>query len=252
MCNKTKKNCIFIIILINIFIISFVSASQTYANGYEITDLNSFKNELNRLVSENENLEADDKQIKQLTSITSPQIIEKFLDEKMIAVQKYLENNNSNALKRNQIIDLGDYCTLQVDNSNIELTSTPGAQTIWKDYGARRYTCTFKGEFRVASFSLSLCNHYTLSAKGITPRYWEAWGDGAGFLNVTHGNINKPKQNAKKGETVSSNCIFKVKANIGPATGEQSIRMNNFVKCSDIDTIEKQVKVVESWRGDYL
>lgn len=253
-----KKKSILLLIFISVFFISIIlTSSQTYAKEYDIKNLNDFKSELNNLVSENKNVNFDNEQIKQLVDKTSPQVIESFLEEKLNAVQDYLDRHqNLDLTTDNKIIDLGDNCTLNIGssevNSEIALASTPGAQTLWKDYGSRKYTCTFKGEFLIASFSLNLCNHYTLSSKGITPRYPEAWGDGAGFLSVTHGKINEPKRSAKKGETVSMNCIFKVKANVGPGTGEKSIRMNNFVKCSDIDTIEKQVKVVQSWRGDYL
>lgn len=252
--NIERKGKITALLICISFVATVIFTPIGYAQGFKVNNLDSFKEELNGLAEENPNLDPNDKQVKALIKETNPRILESFLDEKFDLVQEYLDENK--VIKEpNKAIDLGDNCSFVIKNTTaptIELQSTPGAQTLWKDYGSRKYTCTFEGNFLIASFSLNLCNHYTLSAKGITPRYPEAWGSGAGMLSVSHGAINEPKRSATVGETVSMNCIFKVSAHIGVGIGEKSIRMNNFVKCSAIDKVEKQVKVVQSWRGDYL
>lgn len=219
-----------------------------------IKTLEAFKVELADLQNENPNIDCDSVEMKELLQKTDVDVIDAFVKEKMDLIGEEFSNGFTEERER---IDIGDGCYVEINpsksvQSGPSLASTPGARTLWKDYGARKFTSTFEGNLAVVAFSLNMCNHYTLGSTGITPRYVEAWGNGGGLATVTNGAINEPKRSAKVGETVSSNSIFKVTLSYGGKNLQKSFKMFNYVKCSEIDKIGKQVKVVQSWRGEYL
>ena len=105
---------------------------------------------------------------------------EAFVNEKMeLFFEKLKDIEMSNSEERH--IDLGDNCEVIITVSDVSedceirpLTNTPGATTLWKDYGNRMFTTKF--EVRAVAFNVDLIleNHYTLSEKGIDLRYGKA------------------------------------------------------------------------------
>lgn len=250
-----KRKLILFLLLCLLLVPTQISSSFAYVQNAKIDTLNDFKEEINRLYTTNAKLTPESPEIKLLVEKTNPVVIKKFLDEKFNMLEFYLSQNSSILKKQN--INLGDNCYLKINNCYPSIdyspfASTPGGQTLWKDYGDRKFTSTFEGFLAVASFDLNICNHYALSSSGISPRYVEAWGRGSGVINVSHGTIYEPKRYAGVGETVSANCIFTLNGSASILQYQKSFKMYNYVKCSEIDTIEKQVKVVQSWRGDWL
>lgn len=250
-----KRRILLIISICLLMIFTQVGFSFADVQKNEINNLSQFKEKINALYKENPFLTPDSIEIKNLINETSPNVIEDFLDEKLGIIKSEMIKEPISQNKK--VIDLGDNCYLKINKKNNESTitpfaSTPGGQTLWKDYGSRKFTSTFEGFLVVASFDLNICNHYTLSSRGISPRYVEAWGDGSGIINISVGSIKEPKRYASIGETVSANCVFSLHASVSLLQYQRSFKMYNYVKCSDIDTVEKQVKVVQSWRGEWL
>lgn len=255
------KNKILLIISM-MFIILFTQMSLAYATDtqieepYEVDSLSKLKQELVLIYNQNVDVGPESPEIQDLIIRTDPKVLNSFIEEKMDLINVAMESAGEKTGET--IVDLGDGCYLKMGDNEMTVEngvtrdSTPGAQTLWKDYGSRKFTSTFEGYLGLGAFRLNICNHYTLSKSGISPRYVEAWGDGAGLFSISTGTINQPKKSAKEGETVSSNCIFKIRAEIAGAGIDKSFKMYNYIKCSEIDTVEKQVKVVQSWRGDYL
>lgn len=231
--------------------VGFAFAGETSETS--INTLEAFKAELAELQKENPNIDCDSMETKELMQKTDVDVIDAFVEEKMEMIGEEFSSEFTGGQER---IDLGDGCYVEVNpkeqNTPSLYASTPGATTLWKDYGARKFTSTFEGNLLVAAFNLNMCNHYTLGSTGITPRYVEAWGNGGGLATVAKGSVYEPKRSAKVGETASSNCIFTVTVSTGGKNLQKSFKMYNYVKCSEIDKTGKQVKVVQSWKGDYL
>lgn len=236
------------------------SESNTSTSEYQITTLDELKSVLSDLYDKVPSLAPESPEIEDLLSKTNPDVIQEFVSEKFNALQKATSDPSS--FSYSHTINLGDNCYVKINaadaasNENeaspgISILSTPGAQTLWKDYGARKFTSTFEGNFILASFKLNMCNHYTLDSKGIVVRSIEAWGNGGGAMQVSHGAVNGAEKGdrAKVGKTLSADCIFTVSL---AGLGQKSFKMYNKVKCSEIDTVGKQVKVVQSWNGKYL
>ncbi len=248
-----KRNILVTVVICVLMILSQFSFS--FANVQKINNLEEFKNKINELYEEDPSLNPESIEIKELVENTDPLIINNFIEEKLNIIDSKMVNIN--LMVDEKTIDLGDNCYLKINNIDNDMTirpfaNTPGGQTLWKDYGSRKLTSTFEGNLGVAYFQFNICNHYTLNSNGISPRYVEAWANSSGIINISVGNVNEPKRYASIGETVSSNCIFTIKAAAGILQYDKLFKMYNYVKCSDIDTIEKQVKVVQSWRGDWL
>lgn len=250
-----KKKIFLVTLICVLMVFSQINFSFANVQHTEINDLNEFKSKINSLYNENPMLTPESIEIMELIENTEPIIVENFINEKLNIIEEEILNYEQNFEEKT--VNLGDNCYLKIGNDNdisqiTPFASTPGGQTLWKDYGSRKFTSTFEGFLVVAAFDLNICNHYTLSNNGISPRYVEAWGDGSGVLNISTGAINEPKRYASIGETVSSNCTFSIHASASILQYQKSFKMYNYVKCSDIDPVEKQVKVVQSWRGEWL
>lgn len=246
-----------------------VSAVPVFADTSDVRvkSITSFKQELQTLPALTSKLY--ESEASELVGDTDPDVVRLFVEEKLALAEDKMENYQIN-LELDGIteerIDLGDGCYLKVTvsdtkdktttevplNSVLLRGSTPGAETLWKDYGARMFTATFEIALPVVLYyHLNLANHYTLSANGIEVRYGEAWANCTDLADASYGNINVTKNTAKIGQSVSMNCTFTLTQTLN-VTFSRSVKMTNTVKCSDIDTIDKQVKVVQSWTGAWL
>lgn len=228
------------------------------SSEYQINSLTDLKAELDYICKDS-TITPESPEIENLLKITNPTIVQEFLEEKFDTLGDILANPNSFSSSRT--IDLGDNCYVRMSSTptapeeeNPYITpfqSTPGANTYWKDYGDRKFTSTFEGNLVLGAFKLNMCNHYTCDSKGVLVRYVEAWGNGGGLIQISCGSVNGASKGdrAKVGQTVSANCIFTAS---GSGLIQKSFKMYNKVKCSEIDTVEKKVKVVQSWNGEYL
>lgn len=89
---------------------------------------------------------------------------------------------------------------------------------------------------------MSLCNHYTLSAKGVSVRYSERWLYEDGREVSGGGAVYTTNTSAKVGETAAMNCPFTLKR-LG-----RTCRLYNNVRCVQIDNSNQRVKVTQSWK----
>lgn len=187
---------------------------------------------------------------------------EKLIADKFNKVEEILKNNElciETGTTKEKIFNLGDNSKLKItlideseDESLIDLTaSTPGGETLWKDYGNRKFTSHYEVWIGPLYYDLYLVNHYKLSASGITERYGESYMDVSGAASGRASNVNISKSSAGIGETVSMNCVFTL-TQTTTAQYSKVFKMYNKVKCSSIDTVDKQVKVVQSWNGEWL
>lgn len=231
-----------------------MSAIPVFAGSdYEIKDMHTFKQEITKIQT--------GESAEKFIAKTDPQLITQFIDNKLSLVQEKVSQYELD-LKLNKTtsdyIDLGDNCYIRItlednpENSTPSLYATsPGAETLWKDCGNRKFTAKYEVWLVLFFYELNLANHYTLDSSGITVRYGDAWLDYSGAASGSYGAVNITKSSAKKGETVSMNCVFTLSQSTVPQY-TKVFKMYNSVKCSEIDTIDRQVKVVQSWRGDWL
>ena len=189
---------------------------------------------------------------------------EAFVNEKMeLFFEKLKDIEMSNSEEGH--IDLGDNCEVIITVSDVSedceirpLANTPGATTLWKDYGNRMFTTKF--EVRAVAFNVDLIleNHYTLSEKGIDLRYGKANivnQSVTGIGSASHSGVVDEKSKAHSiGEQIHVSCVFSYR--FAPLYNvtliSKSIELHSKVKYSDIDKTEKQVKVVQSWNGVWL
>lgn len=251
---------VFSVFLATIMII--VSSSMVFAGNVSINNLDSFKQAVRTLPSITS--EDFDKKSEQLIEKTNRDVVEQFVNEKLSLAEKKINNYTvdlNNTTATSDYIDLGDKCYVKVTvedkkdgafKGDISLASTPGAQTLWKDYGKREFAVYYDVFVLLIDWQLNLSNHYTLGSTGITVRYGEAWVNDSGVGSGSAGNVTITKSSAKVGETVSMNCIFKVSAAVDGIGISKNFKMYNNVKCSAIDTAEEQVKVVQSWNGSWI
>lgn len=250
------KKRIFSVFLATIMVIG--SSSMVFA-GSNINDMNSFKNGIQNLpdvTSKNYDIQQE-----QLLKNTNQDVIEQFIDDKLSLAEEKINNYDVNlniGTTTTDYIDLGDNCYVKVtvedkkdgaSKDGISLRSTPGAETIWKNYGDRQFTVYYDIFVLLIDWQLYLTNHYTLSSTGINIRYGEAWVNDSGVGSGTPGNIITSKATASVGQTASMSCIYKLTALVEGIGLSKNYKLYNNVKCSEIDKVNKQVKVVQSWSG---
>lgn len=250
--SKNKFLSFMLVLSMLLTIITTAYFSVSHANSYKptIKNLSIFKKELQKVIDKR-NYKMKNPKVDDLIKKTEPKVLKQFLDEKFDRIKQINYSDISD-----KKIDLGDGCFIQKSTSHQkekELFSSKGAETLWKKYGARQYTSYYDLFLVLGWFELDICNHYTLSSRGITPRYVEAYSSSSALISVSHGSVHQPKRYAKKGKTVSSNCAFKITVGLGKAgIYTRNFKMYNYIKCSDIDTRDREVKVVQFWRGEWL
>lgn len=156
--------------------------------------------------------------------------------------------------------DLGDGCILRVElkdcaesiGGNMVVTPlvTSGSAEMWKDYGNRYFTAIATVDCKVGSVSLSLENHYKLSASGID----ENKGVSDGRLVNAVGTITRktPQITDSVARTVGASdvnmyCEYEVKINDGKTTDTKEYRLNTTVKYLAHDKTDKRIKVGHAW-----
>lgn len=193
----------------------------------------------------------------------SKQETEELLSEKLEEVADVLGNENMDmamcpmsdgSLYAVKAYDIGDGCTLTVelrDQSELAVETpsimplaTSGSNEMWKDYGSRYFTgkatVTVAGE----SVSMSLENHYILSANGIDENFGKPSINKTGNVTVTKGTPSVTTSTARSvGSSVSMYCNFTCKGMATTAT----YKMNTSVKYLAHNKTNKQVKVGHSW-----
>lgn len=188
----------------------------------------------------------------QLIRNTDAEIVEQFIEEKLELAEEKMKNSSE------EYIDLGDNCYIQVTTNTTEKatvttnSNTPGTQTVWESYGDHNFTVFYQVHLGVICFQLHLSNDYTLSEDGIEITEADSWVDYSGLASASAKSAKITKAEAEEGETASSNSIYSLEVGIDPVTLAKNFKMYNKLKCSDIDTTEEEVKVVQSWNGEWL
>lgn len=114
------------------------------------------------------------------------------IEEKLLLFDKEINNIDlANVVYKK--INLGDgwYATIETQDikenqEEIVLTRASQAETLWKDYGNRKFTAKCKlYRLPISFYEVNLVNHYTLDENGIVVRYGEAWVDSTGDAQGT-------------------------------------------------------------------
>lgn len=259
---KLGIRSLLVFFIISMSITPCFATSTTGTVAYKINSINELKAELANI----QNIEMlSQTEQETLIAETDPAIASEFVAEKMEILF-----NKTNSLKitgtGQTVIDLGDNCTATIRTTDVPeslgfvvMSSTPGATTLWKGYGDRMFTSTFEVRTGVLDVDLILVNHYTLSSKGITFRYGDSdavkkVGD-LDLGSASAGAVVNVKTTAYTiGQSIQISCTFTY--SWAPALDiniiTKKFKMNNYVKFSGIDTLNRQVKVVQSWSGIYL
>lgn len=196
-----------------------------------------------------------------LNDYVSAKTIDTFTEEKiMLANEKLAEVNISEVDLADgyeeRIIDLGDDSYVRITLTDVEegnnigiaiepAASTAPSTTLWKDYGNRKFTSKYEISILGTKYTMSLCNHYTLSQSGIVVRY----GESSLYKNSNplyeKGAVNILQKSAGVGKSVTISCKYDV-------TVGKVYKMNNNVKCVQIDKTNERVKVTQSWSGNWM
>lgn len=262
---KLKSNIykgLFTILAIIIATTPCFAVSSNDINSYEINSMKELREEVSAL--DVTSLSPSEKSA--LMNKVDPQIVSEFVDDKM---DTFIEKVNSieKSGEGKTVIDLGDNCTATVYTYDVPekipgisqingidlMASTPGATTLWKPYGYRQFTSRFEIRTGVMDADLIMVNHYTLSSKGIDLRYGESdivFDPQVNIGSLSTGAISEVVKKAHKiGGKIYIRSTFTYR--LAPAYDiplkTKKFIMHNYVKFSDIDKTEKEVKVVQSW-----
>lgn len=233
---------------------------------YVVDNIKDFKAEINSIDDIDK---LSEKEKNQILAKVDPDVLEEFVDEKIQILQNKMNKITITNTTTKEEIDLGDNCKAIVsaideeDNALQSIRgmrrSTPGAETLWKGFGNRQFTVKYELKMAVLNADLILVNHYTLSKNGISVRYGEAEVGNPSFIGLNFGSVDpgvvvtNSDKATKKGKSVKISCIYKFTyQTLYGAEITKRFKLYNEVKYSDIDLTEKEVKVVQSWSGDWM
>ena len=201
---------------------------------------------------------------------TAGDVVTAFMAEKMNQAVELL-NSQETELVMKQLsdgaayaitsYDLGDRCILTVelrDSAEGQLVKIPqilpmatsGSSDQWKDYGNRYFTAKATVSISNVTASMSLENHYSLSADGIEERSGVAdvsW-------NLSNGRCSKSKPVITDGiaKTVGASdvnmyCTYSFKYMAGKNAKTDNYKLNTTIGYVAINKTAKQIKVRQSW-----
>lgn len=151
-------------------------------------------------------------------------------------------------------VDLNDGCSLTVELADrseaseygIRTMANSGSSSPWKEYGNRYFTAKATVSCGTYKVTMSLENHYVLSASGIVERY------GTPKITPPEGNLFTYNDSAEISKTSASSigssagiyCTFSCKAK---GTTLQKYKMNTTVKYLAHNKTTKKIQVGQSW-----
>lgn len=165
-----------------------------------------------------------------------------------------------------QIFELPNGCTLTMEfeegidagtddykyiTSSVVKPMASNGETMWKDYGNRYFTAKATVNVGLGAGSVSLENHYILSAQGIDENYGvtNAFEPNTTCSIIEQGTMITDRSARTIGSSdVNMYADFKViyKAG-GVTTTEKSVRLSTSVGYVDHNISAKQIKVKHSW-----
>lgn len=151
-------------------------------------------------------------------------------------------------------VDLNDGCSLTVELADRSESSEYGIRTMansgssspWKEYGNRYFTAKATVSCGTYKVTMSLENHYALSASGIVERYGKPGITPPEDKLITQkGNAEISKTSASSiGSSAGIYCTFSCKAE---STTVQKYKMNTTVKYLAHNKTTKKIQVGQSW-----
>lgn len=137
------------------------------------------------------------------------------------------------------------------DLFTLNVNAASNGKSLWKAYGNRYFTATYKRYVPTGYVSIKTENHYNVSKNGLKERYADSWIDNyvAGFttFNVV-GDVIKNRVASTVGKYIQVNTKIQWDASAeGILNGGGSFTEYTRVKIDKIDRANKRIKVTHSW-----
>ncbi|MEY8368915.1 hypothetical protein AALA24_09100 [Anaerovoracaceae bacterium 42-11] len=201
---------------------------------------------------------------------TESGVMDAFMTEKMDEAVELLNSQESDLVMKQlpdgmayaaRNYDLGDGCTLTVELSDreegqalkvpqISTMATSGSSDQWKDYGNRYFTARASVSISNVTASMSLENHYTLSADGIEERSGVAdvsWNFTGGSSSKSAPVITDGTAKTAGASDVNMYCTYKFEYKSEKTPQTANYKLNTTVGYVAINKTAKQIKVRQSW-----
>lgn len=252
--------------LFNILLILSLTMSLTATGIFaeskpaKIQSVSQLKAALNQNLTESEE--------KAVIEETESGVMDAFMTEKMDEAVELLNSQERDLVMKPlpdgaayavRSYDLGDGCTLTVELSDreegqalkvpqISPMATSDSSDQWKDYGNRYFTARASVSISNVTASMSLENHYTLSADGIEERSGVADVE-FGSLKSSHGVPVATDKYAKTAgaSDVNMYCTYKFEYMLQKTPKTANYKLNTTVGYVAINKTAKQIKVRQSW-----
>ena len=231
---------------------------------YKINDVDELKTELQYY--EERGVLTEDVQ-ETIMEDTTPAAIEEFVEEKTELMIDELNSLDLDSLIDEElgtgevVIDLGEGCEVTVEveeGEDFDLFASihnfifeaayaaTNGETMWKAYGNRYFTAKVTTLLGAGSCTMTLENHYSLSASGITERY--GISDAIGLSATTSISSETPIITDTYATTKGAsdvNMYAKYAYRSGASSG--NFRINTAVGYVDKDSSAGKIKVKHSW-----
>ena len=260
---KEMKRKLFSVLLTLSLVLSLMVAGVcAETQQVKIQNVTQLKAALNQNLTKAEQKEVIEK--------TAEDVVNAFMAEKMDEAVDLL-NSQGTDLAMKQLSDgsayavesynLGDGCMLTVELSDskegqvvrvpqISPMATSGSSDQWKDYGNRYFTARASVSIANVTASMSLENHYTLSADGIEERSGVAdvnWSTSNGSCGKSVPDITDRTARTPGVSDVNMYCTYDFKYTEGKIARTVSYKLNTTVGYVAINKTAKQIKVRQSW-----
>ena len=203
----------------------------------------------------------------------APEVVEVYVTEKIeesLKLAKELSGTvefeivKSGKATERQIFELPNGCTLTMEfeegvdagagdsihimSSTIKPMASNG-ETMWKNYGNRYFTAKATVNVGLGSGSISLENHYILSAMGIDENYGVTGGEPAGSLVPVRVTSNGYRITDRTARTIGASDVnMEADFTIQNSDGYiNNMTLSTSVGYVDHNTSTKQIKVKHSW-----
>lgn len=238
-------------------------ASDTNDNGYEINDIETFKEALNEAFEDpsiemyKETLQLTEQQ-EQLVSMTNPEVIDEFIKQKTEDAVNTLNDiditMDEGGFYHEEIIDIGDNCWIKIEMGEGPVFMPYGFSgyiTEWVPYGNRYYYSAIQQDFGIGLAKASLYTYYNASANGITISYIEPTTGGVN-VDVSPVTASIPTKSATTfGQIAKSAHTYKFTTGL-PIPLTATFKMNHNIKYLDRDPIENELHLTFSWDFDSI
>ena len=257
-----KRKLFNVLLILSLMMSLTVTGIFAESKPAKIQSISQLKAALNQNLTESEE--------KAVIEETESGVMDAFMTEKMDEAVELLNSQERDLVMKQlpdgaayaaRSYDLGDGCTLTVELSDreegqalkvpqISPMATSGSSDQWKDYGNRYFTARASVSISNVTASMSLENHYTLSADGIEERSGVAdvsWSVVTGTCSKSKPVITDRTAKTVGASDVNMHCNYTFKGKDGRTEVPSEYKLNTTVGYVAINKTAKQIKVRQSW-----